>query len=88
MVTASYVPLLALVLAWSARHIMPTDLLGRDGFGLGQRPPGLGSAYRAHPDTFGEGEGVAADERTAGGVLPYCSNYCVYRTVRRDPLAR
>jgi hypothetical protein len=35
---------------------MPTDLLGRDGFGLGQRSPGLGSAYRAHANTFGEAE--------------------------------
>lgn len=34
---------------------MPTDLLGRDGFGLGQRSPGLRSAYRAHPHTFSEG---------------------------------
>jgi hypothetical protein len=35
---------------------MPTDLLGRGGFGLGQRSPGLGSAYRAHANTFGEAE--------------------------------
>lgn len=50
---------------------------------------GLGSAYRAHPHTFGEAEGVTADERTAGGVLPYCSNHRVL--IARsggDPLAR
>jgi hypothetical protein len=55
---------------------MSADLLGRMASAWGSARLDEGQLTVRTPIHLVKGEGVA-DERPAGGVLPYCSNYCV-----------